>query len=389
MTLKKLFGRQLKNLFSLLNGLVPKKDKNVVFITNPDFTGNGMAFYEYLKLHHEEYQLIWLLKADGIIPQGKDIYVKQKSIKALWLYVTSKYIVTTHNEMIGIKAYNQIYLSLWHGMPLKKIGYLTDTEAKKMEAFSAQRIATSELMRAIIASSFKEDASNVHVLGQPRNDYLFKSLNILSLHSQNKIINKKIFYMPTFRKNTSDDALSDGEAINHDNFLRVLDFNLTGLNIYLQKNNCQLFLKFHPYEEKLLPVEIESENIKIITSDYCKKKNIEVNSILAEADILITDYSSVYFDYLILNKPIIFLIPDVENYSSQRGGYTLEPLDYWMPGKKVYSQHELLNGIDELLSGNDNFRSKREEVNSLINRFSDDKNSQRLYEKFFEANRNE
>ncbi|WP_173585476.1 CDP-glycerol glycerophosphotransferase family protein, partial [Erwinia billingiae] len=182
------------------------------------------------------------------------------------LYIRSKYIVTTHNEMIGIKSNNQIYLSLWHGMPLKKIGYLADSEADEMESYSAQRIATSEIMRAIIASSFKEDASNVHVLGQPRNDYLFNMKNLLKPSTEKIIGGKNILYMPTFRKNTNNSEFSDGVEMSDDNFLRVLDFNLEEINRFLKNNNSRLYLKFHPFEEKLLPKDLESEQIKIITS---------------------------------------------------------------------------------------------------------------------------
>jgi len=384
MKLKKQINRVAKRIAAFINGLVPKNNKRVIFITNPDFTGNGMAFYEFLYKNHKEYELIWFLKEDmhgnGLSDGVR--YVKQKSLRAICLYVRSKYIITTHNEMIGIKSKKQIYLSLWHGMPLKKIGYLADSEAGNMEAFPAERIATSEIMRAIIASSFKEDASKVHVLGQPRNDYLFNNINILEPKSGN---HKKILYMPTFRKNTNNDDFSDGEGIDDNNFFRVKDFHLESLKQYLEKNNIVLYLKFHPFEEKLLPESIESDNIKVITSAYCKSKNIDVNSILAEIDLLITDYSSVYFDYLILNRPIVFLIPDLEEYSALRGGYTLEPVEYWMPGRKVLKQSEVIQELDHLLKSEDEFSLKRKEINSLINRYSDGKNCQRLYDKFFDG----
>lgn len=390
MTIKKRivkFGKKVLSWFSLL---IPKNDLQVVFITNPDFTGNGMAFFEYLYKEHKNFKIIWFLKKTDDVEFRKDvIYIKQKSLRALWLYIRSKYIVTTHNEMIGIKSNNQIYLSLWHGMPLKKIGYLADSEADEMESYSAQRIATSEIMRAIIASSFKEDASNVHVLGQPRNDYLFNMKNLLKPSTEKIIGGKNILYMPTFRKNTNNSEFSDGVEMSDDNFLRVLDFNLEEINRFLKNNNSRLYLKFHPFEEKLLPKDLESEQIKIITSDYCKRNSIDVNSILAETDVLITDYSSVYFDFLILNKPIIFLIPDVKEYSSLRGGYTLEPLEYWMPGEHVYNQSELLFSLIKIIQNDDEHWDKRTQVNSLINRHNDGNNCQRLFDKFFDGQKND
>ena len=383
MRFKKILSKAAKKIVSCVNGMVPKNKKRVIFITNPDFTGNGMAFYDFLHDNHKDYELIWFLKNMDETDHVQGVtYVRQNSLQAFWIYLRSKYIITTHNEMIGIKSANQVYLSLWHGMPLKKIGYLADSEASNMEAYSAERIATSELMRAIIASSFKEDASKVHVMGQPRNDYLFNKVNILDSIPENY---KKILYMPTFRQNTNNSNFSDGKGIENNNFFRVKDFDLLALNAFLEQNKCVMYLKFHPFEERLLPDNLESQYIKVITSTYCKSRKIDINSILAEIDLLITDYSSVYFDYLILNRPMIFLTPDIQEYSLQRGGYTLEPVEYWMPGKHVTLQSEVLQEIEKLFKSEDEFSIKRQEINSLINRYSDANNCQRLYDKFFDG----
>ncbi|WP_196247624.1 CDP-glycerol glycerophosphotransferase family protein, partial [Cronobacter malonaticus] len=89
---------------------------------------------------------------------------------------------------------------------------------------------------------------------------------------------------------------------------------------------------------------------------------------------------SIYLDYLILNKPIVFLVPDVDTYSSSRGGFTLEPFDFWTPGDKVNNQYSLLESIDKIISGNDEYTDRRAQVNSIINKYGDANSSQRVIE---------
>ncbi|WP_196247633.1 CDP-glycerol glycerophosphotransferase family protein, partial [Cronobacter malonaticus] len=236
---------------------------------------------------------------------------------------------------IGPVARNQRYISLWHGIPFKKICYLGENDYKGMIDYSAIRIATSEVMRSIISASFREKANNVYITGQPRNDFLFKPIKLADVGLE-LCKNKKIIMLaPTFRMNNEDKRYSDGAEITDNNFLRVDDFSLNEIDGYLEKNNAHLILKLHPYEEEYFRgVATLSSNITIISSEELTQKNIDLNQLLSLTDILITDYSSIYLDYLILNKPLVFLVPDVDTYSSSRGGFTLEPFDFWTPGDK-------------------------------------------------------
>lgn len=196
------------------------------------------------------------------------------------------------------------------------------------------------------------------------------------------IKNKKIvMFAPTFRMNNEDIRYSDGAEIIDNNFLRVNDFCMEEIDYYLEQSNLHLILKLHPYEEEYFRgIATLSSNITIISSDELTQKNIDLNQLLSLVDILITDYSSIYLDYLILNKPLIFLVPDVDAYSSARGGFTLEPFDFWTPGDKVSCQRSLLNSINKIITGNDEYAEKRNQINLIINKYSDANNSQRVIE---------
>ncbi|WP_368894033.1 CDP-glycerol glycerophosphotransferase family protein [Kluyvera ascorbata] len=365
-------------ILMVINYCIPKKNNRVFFKSKPDYSGNAKALSEYITENIRTYEVVWSLSAVSIDEYDFKI-VRKGTLKELYYYLTSKFIFTTHNEMIGPVSSNQIYISLWHGMPFKKIGYLGEFEYAKMRDYSANRIATSEIMRSIISASFREKANKVYITGQPRNDYLFKpiSLKKMGLNIENK--KKIIMYAPTFRMNVEDQKYSDGNEITDDNFLRVDDFGMKELDSHLMDNDCHLLLKLHPYEEKYFEnINELSSNISIIRSQELIKQNIDVNQLLAVADVLITDYSSMYFDYLILNRPIIFLVPDLNDYRKSRGGFTLEPFDFWTPGEKVKNQASLVSAIDRILKNEDLYLAERRIVNSIINEYSDNKNCERV-----------
>lgn len=376
---KKIARKIISKTISLFNYFIPKKKNRIFFKSKPDYSGNCKALSDYIIEKKLPYHIVWSVKKE--INQKGITVVRAGSLKEFFYYFTSKYVITTHNEMIGPIATNQKYISLWHGMPFKKICYLGESDHQGMIDYSAIRIATSEVMRSIISASFREKANNVYITGQPRNDFLFKPISLTDIGIKS-IKNKKIvMFAPTFRMNNEDIRYSDGAEIIDNNFLRVNDFCMEEIDYYLEQSNLHLILKLHPYEEEYFRgIATLSSNITIISSDELTQKNIDLNQLLSLVDILITDYSSIYLDYLILNKPLIFLVPDVDAYSSSRGGFTLEPFDFWTPGDKVSCQKSLLNSINKIITGNDEYAEKRNQINLIINKYSDANNSQRVIE---------
>lgn len=382
--MRKFLIRFCKSCLSLISYCIPKNKSRIYLKSKPDYSGNCKAISDYVNRNNLPYQIVW--SVNRIDKKISGISVKNGTLKSLYYYLTSKFIMTTHNEMIGIVARNQLYISLWHGMPLKKICYLGEFDYLGMEDYSAKRIATSEVMRSIISACFREKANNVYITGQPRNDYLFLPVTLSTLGINIQPDQKTLLYIPTFRKNNENNIYSDGDDISNDNFLRVSDFDIVKLNEYLQGNNIHLLLKLHPYEEMIFEGKRSlASNITIIDSAILNKSYIDLNQLLPSVDCLITDYSSVYFDFLILNRPVIFLVPDLVDYGKSRGGFTLEPFEFWTSGDKVKSQGELIESINNALFVSDSYQEQRRNINSVINAFQDDGNSKRVIELFIEG----
>ncbi|EHU5190398.1 CDP-glycerol glycerophosphotransferase family protein [Vibrio parahaemolyticus] len=380
-------------VIKIINFLVPKNKNRILFKSIPDFSGNCKALFDYLYSNHPHFDLVWAVSASDLKMgsySGTNKMVTFGTIKFYYYYLTSGTIVTSHNELVSTSVSNQNYLSLWHGMPFKKICYLSPYDYQGMKDISVFRIATSELTRAIISASFREKANKVVITGQPRNDFLFEKKDIVESRWNISKYNQVLSYIPTFRENQADSRnidgrYSDGLAINDVNFLRVSDFDLKEVNRYLEINNYLLLVKLHPFEELSLKDKYLGKNIKIVDSKFMMDNHLDVNHLLAFTDLLISDYSSVYFDFLILDRPIVFLVPDLNTYALSRGGFTLEPFEYWTPGAKVHSQRSLLSAVDGSFSDNDKFSTKRSEVSMLINKYNDNSNSRRVFDAFLKG----
>ena len=108
--------------------------------------------------------------------------------------------------------------------------------------------------------------------------------------------------------------------------------------------------------------------------------------LLAESDVLFTDYSSVFIDYLNLKRPIAFVCGDMDSYGENRGFCFNPPRDY-LPGEMIKTYDELKAYIENISEVNETWENKREEINRLFNRYSDNQSSKRVYEYIFKQKR--
>jgi CDP-glycerol glycerophosphotransferase len=194
---------------------------------------------------------------------------------------------------------------------------------------------------------------NIKILGQPRNDMLFNNVNFDEwLISRNiKIPNYKklIFYAPTFREN------QDIKLFPFD------DFEFNQLYEWLSLNNFVLILRLHQSDKTDISKFLKSDRI-ILLSDKIVDDIMEVLSCF---DLLITDYSSIYIDYLLMNKPVLFLPYDYDEYIKNRG--LLFDYHEFTPGPKPVSFNEFKCEIENLLNNINYYSDERIRINSYFN----------------------
>ena len=374
-------------LMKIISSAFPKKNK-IVFISHPDFADNTRFLYEYIKNLDINYELIWISKDPLVNVKLAERGIKVATTRAeIYKHlISAKVVVTTSLQYLDSAQRNQIYVSLWHGMPLKKM-VLQDRFDKdaylvriKGDCIGFQ-ISTSELMSSLLAACFHLFPEQLTITGQPRCDALF--------HPKKDILGKLlgvnigefehiVFYMPTFRKRMNQRV--EGADI-EDNIFRFKNFDAKQFYDFLKKHGILFVAKLHWTEEPLydaIDKKFTGENFRIIRNDALSRNLVDIYELLGAADLLITDYSSVYFDFLLLDKPIVFVPVDIDIYRIKRG-FLLEPYDFWTPGPKAYDQESLEEEMLKSLQDKSYYSKQRETINALVNNFRDDRSTERVW----------
>ena len=255
---------------------------------------------------------------------------------------------------------DRVIVNLWHGIPLKKIA-LMDPNLGKMARVYFRKIFTenytwiltcSKALIPIMAESFAIEAEKIKVWGQPRNDMFFKE-------NAAKEILKKIYpdlpeyrgiilYAPTFRDYASTELFP------------FEDYDKDKLEAFLEEEKLLICLRTH-ISEKGTAEKYLSGRVVYLGNEQME----DIMEILNIFDLLITDYSSIYIDYLILNRPMIFLPYDKERYLQGRG-MNFE-YDKVTPGAKPESLREFMDRIHETFSGKDPYFTERQRCNDFFN----------------------
>ncbi|NLW33800.1 MAG: hypothetical protein GXY77_20315 [Fibrobacter sp.] len=364
------FTRLLLKLIPLINRLFPKKNK-AIFSSESGYTDNARAMYEYIS-RNKDVEVVWVFNklTEEVMAKKYGVTVKRNTFHFIYHIFTSRYIFTTHFEFINlVNDKKQLYINLWHGMPFKNIELLDQVEPKKSHNHSLKILrkirsysfVNSEFYRLVFSASFDLQVNKVVALGQPRIDFFFND------KPKPKFIekySKVLLYCPTYRN-------SSGKYKRNDSGWNINRFKKACITKkfvnFLEKENYLFIIKLHPFEKNTLNVNTSNDikNILEIKSDYLLKNNTDLYELLKYTDLLITDYSSIFIDYMILNRPIIYLIEDYDEYTKSRT-FLLNKFEQFSPGHIIKTASKLIPTIKEALI-NDPYKLKRSELNKLIN----------------------
>lgn len=360
----------IKYMIMYLSCLVPRSRKIYVFGAwlGEKFADNPK--YLFLEAQRDpDIRPVWITKDPEVCRQlramGYEAYL-HASLKGIWIQLRAKYAVVCN----GISDVNHtflgraVFLNLWHGVPLKKVGYDDDkvknwdSRGQKIRRMIQQIplgreyvVATSENYAPIYESAFRRPADHVLVMGQPRNDIFFDQEG--RFHAQHKLRHaargkKIILYAPTHRK--------EGQIP----FPLEENFDFQRLNQWCREHQAVFVIKRHFYHRED-PVDFSGfSNIADIT-----EKSMDIQEILMDTDLLVTDYSSTYIDYLLLDRPMVFYDFDYQDYlkTDREMYYNYEDVT---PGYKAETFDRLLEEMDMIFQGKDQFRDDRRKVRDLF-----------------------
>lgn len=357
----------LNYLIKVLRLFICPQNNFIVYHSFPDFSDNSFSFFCYVINTHKEYKNIWLITNSDKLRYNKLIanytessnylIIRKKSLLGIYYFCRSKYVFFTHGLFNDIKlSKKQVNINLWHGMPLKNIGHLDHNNRVPKSNFV---IATSTFFQEIMSRAFLIKKENVLITGQPRNDFLLsKNYSLQDLVNKNNFdFNKTVLWMPTYRKSIIGDVRKDGESERMNDFFE--ENYLFKLNEFFLSIKSICFIKLHPMDYLDVNDFNTFSNVVFLNNSSFEEKGISLYSVLQKTDLLLTDFSSIYIDYLLLNKPIGFLISDFEQYSNSRGFVFENPKEF-MPGEIITNKNELIPFIEKVLfSKQDDFEEKR------------------------------
>lgn len=368
----------VKCISRVISYIIPQS-KILLFFSYPNFTDNSYALYLHILSRPEyiKYKKIWILDynepdCDSKMQQikkidNKTIVAKMNSISSLWYYYRAEFFFFTHSLYSSFLLKDKSRrINLWHGMPLKNIGVLQHN-SPATKTCSHLIIATSELFQGIMARAFQHPLDKVIISGQPRNDLFWDDTDFWEKYKiapENYI--KIGMWLPTYRTSLADDGsiVNEGSVVSYLSFLTYSE--IEKLNLFLAERNILIIVKLHPMDilnEKQLPI---FSNIRIYSKyDFTS----QLYPLLGKMDFLLTDYSSVWVDFEILNKPIGFVMNDIDDYSTSRG-FTIDNLIEKLPGTVINNFDKLEDFLINLPNGC--------HKNSIWNQYKDGQSSARV-----------
>lgn len=375
-------------LYYIIDIFIPKTKKIIIIGSSNGrhLNGNGLKLYKALE-KIKGYKVFYFSYRKF---ENEIKVVNELSLKGLYYIFRSKIFIMTHGPRDFGNLWNSFYknrylIQTWHGLPFKTVGILNFAlnkvwlkRALRISKKYTHFITTSNFVSMIYASSYNINLKKFYPIGYPRNDLLFLKQSKSDLFKKYGYdINDTdftILYAPTFREweNTK--------------IFPFQNFDFKDFTNFLKNNNVKLFLRLHLFDGKFK--QKDEKNILLIENiknnkyiennilNFDSKIEPEINKALNCFDLLITDYSSIFIDYLLLDRPIIFLPYDLNKYEKKHGFF----FDYntYTPGPKIYSYEKFKKYILNVKMGIDNYKKNREIIRNLIYKYKDDKSTERF-----------
>ncbi|MCR5332210.1 MAG: CDP-glycerol:glycerophosphate glycerophosphotransferase [Lachnospiraceae bacterium] len=323
----------------------PISENTIIFesFLGKNYSDSPKYIYEYLaKNHPGRYNFVWVLDNDTKLPYD-GVKVKRFSRKYMYYMATAKYFVFNMRQPTWFKKRKgMVFLETWHGTPLKKLVFDLDevysaSPLYKKEVYKQSRewdylIAANEFSSRVFRSCFMYDNPMLEY-GYPRNDLLHApDRDRIAEELRDKLgipkYRKTILYAPTWR---------DDEYYGKGQYKFELKLNLEAMKKALG-DEYVILLRTHYFIADALDLT-GMENFAFNFSKYN-----DITDLYLISDIIITDYSSVFFDYANLKRPMLFYTYDLEKYRDVLRGFYID-IEEELPGPLLYTTQEVIDAV--------------------------------------------
>ncbi|SFH76553.1 CDP-glycerol glycerophosphotransferase, TagB/SpsB family [Selenomonas ruminantium] len=358
-----------------------------------EFSDNPRALFEYMLCngYNKKYELVWLVCDPEKYQEKYRDVPNVKFISYLWadtedevkrsLYYyyicLAKFFFIAQTPIFMRNARpDQVRVQLWHGS-----GFKGDRAKIVDEKRYDYMTVTSETYASIHAKLYGLRKDQMVVTGQPKNDESFHPLQAWRKILSVPVAQKYIFWLPTWR---ASEIVTDVKLANETGLpFFTKNEQLKELNDLLTTLDMVMVLKLHPSEKNVQDNEAIKDltNFVVLDNDFLAEKDIQISSLLGNADALISDFSSVAIDYLVLNRPIAFLMDDCEAFAESRT-FHWGDIENWLPGLKLYNVDDMKQYIKEVASNIDSGAKLRSDLYHVFHKFRDDKSAERVLQAF-------
>ena len=362
------------------------------YVKGMDFADNARALFEYMLQIglNRQYELVWFVKNPAEFTQYRNLKnvsflsfdwsvsgnqaERDAYYRALCL---AKYIFFTDAYGFARNCRSdQVRIQLWHGC-----GFKTRVNFVRCEKRYEYTTVISDLYADIHADIYGLRKDQVLVTGYAKQDWLFHPCKDDMERLCIPKADKYIFWLPTFRSTeTKLDQLNEYE-LESETGLPVVSTKekLDCLNVLLSEKNIVLIVKLHPFQDRAAVHCENYTNVRLAENEDLVKWDIPVNRLLGQADALISDYSSAAVDFMLLDRPMAFMLEDVEEYRRSRG-FVFDNIGEWLPGKKIFSFGDMCDFVEAISTGRDTTADRRRMLRRRMHKYHDDRNCRRILE---------
>lgn len=356
--------------------IIPKKKKLIIFgsVGWRSYSWNSKIMYEYFLKNNKEIEAYYMTRNKDLLEQNEiPNLIRIWSLKWFWLVLRAKLILTDCNcndvtNWLAYQIWRFNFIDLCHWVWIKKMWLIWTKNSFSSNStirYLIKNFYKKSFLFWCITSPFSQEIYNSMIWVEkyiitwlPRNDALF-------IDDTNKNIfwnyNKIFLYAPTWRQ-------WDEETI-------LLSNNFfTEIDKYLKEKKYLLLLKYHPLTKN--KQKIESENIIDIS-----KMDYDIQPMLKISDVIISDYSSVHYDFMLRWKPVIFYIPDLEHYTTNVMDLVREYSELSIKESTAENEEQLISIIKniEKIENLKEYKEKYEQLLNMFHTYKDWDSTKRVY----------
>jgi CDP-glycerol glycerophosphotransferase len=304
------------------------------------------------------------------LTSGEIQVLRRRSLRGMLAFLTAGHVLKT-DRLFGDRRppASQVVVSLWHGEPPGKAAGRFRGRGGVPSTYAP---VCSAVGRAFRSAEFDLHPLQVPVVGAPRNDRMLRAdpADVRARLLGDDAHLPTLMWMPSFRRPAPGQSGADGPGEGP-----FPERDLHRLDTWLHEHGGRLVVKVHPADRSTFAGDFRA--ISVLKHGELERQGLTLYQALAAFDGLITDMSSIWVDYLLLDKPLIFAFPDVADYRAARG-LGLEPFEEWVPGPFVTDIDGFLGAVQDVVEGRDPAADERRRARRRFHQHRDDGSTARL-----------